>query len=323
MQPFVPYHYSKGFLWDNLESARSALGLSKADVAASLGINSKQYAVATNARPNMKLSNAFYYAVAVGLTLDEAIRGVEESCFLRYLKHHKIDFASLPVDSIIRMYPYKALIATFDSFISVCPDYRLRTVICNCMAMDKANLMQFFYGPTGVEEDFNLLFNSMSVADPVDLFCQNGLTRELRRFGTKQNFAERIGLTLGQLSRYLNYTENREKNTSYKRIETVPLLDKVLDICNCIEVNLDQMLKPLFVIDDFIDLRLKDAVDDSDKMYYFRVSFDYFSSVFRALPVLNPIVNRYCAATEDVRKHFFELSQKKRLISTFFPMRNR
>lgn len=309
MQPFVPYHYSKQLLWDNLESARSALGQSKADVAASLGINSKQYAVATNARPNMKLSNAFYYAVAVGLTLDEAVRGAQESCFSRFLKQHIIDFKSQPSDSIIRKYPYKTLIATYGNFVALCPDKRLREVIQNCIKMSKADLMQFFYR-TGAGEDFNLLYDSMSVADPIDLFCQNGLSRELRRFSSKQEFAEHIGLTLGQLSRYLNYAENKEKDTSDKRIETVPLLDKVLDICNCIEVNLDQMLKPLFVYDDFIDLRLKDAVDDSDKMYYFRVSFDYFSSVFRALPVLNPIVNRYCAATEDVRKHFFELSQK-------------
>lgn len=309
MQPFVPYHYSKGFLWDNLESARSALSLSKADVAASLGINSKQYAVATNARPNMKLSNAFYYAVAVGLTLDEAIRGAQESCFSRFLKQHIIDFKSQPSDSIIRKYPYKTLIATYGNFVALCPDKRLREVIQNCIKMSKADLMQFFYR-TGAGEDFNLLYDSMSVADPVDLFCQNGLARECRRYSSKQKFATRIGLTLGQLSRYLNYTGNKILNPTDKRIATVPLLDKVLNICNSLNVGIDEMMKPLFMFDDFIDLRLKDAVDDSDKMYYFRVSFDYFSSVFRALPVLNPIVNRYCAATEDVRKHFFELSQK-------------
>lgn len=310
MQQFIKYHYDNEIVWKNLEEARLSIGISKTDVATSLRINPKQYAVSSNAKPTMKLNNAFLFSVAVGLTLDEAVRGVEESCFLRYLKHHKIDFASLPTDSIIRMYPYKALIATFDSFVALCPDKRLREVIQNCIKMSKADLMQFFYRAVGVREDFNLLYDSMSVADPIDLFCQNGLSRELRRFSSKQEFAEHIGLTLGQLSRYLNYAENKEKDTSDKRIETVPLLDKVLDICNCIEVNLDQMLKPLYVYDDFIDLRLKDAVDDSDKMYYFRVSFDYFSSVFRALPVLNPIVNRYCAATEDVRKHFFELSQK-------------
>lgn len=310
MQQFIKYHYDNEIVWKNLEEARLSIGISKTDVATSLRINPKQYAVSSNAKPTMKLNNAFLFSVAVGLTLDEAVRGVEESCFLRYLKHHKIDFASLPTDSIIRIYPYKALISTFDSFVALCPDKRLREVIQNCIKMSKADLMQFFYRTVGVRGDFNLLYDSMSVADPIDLFCQNGLSRELRRFSSKQEFAEHIGLTLGQLSRYLNYAENKEKDTSDKRIETVPLLDKVLDICNCIKVNLDQMLKPLYVYDDFIDLRLKDAVDDSDKMYYFRVSFDYFSSVFRALPVLNPIVNRYCAATEDVRKHFFELSQK-------------
>lgn len=310
MQQFIKYHYDNEIVWKNLEEARLSIGISKTDVATSLRINPKQYAVSSNAKPTMKLNNAFLFSVAVGLTLDEAVRGVEESSFLRYLKHHKIDFASLPTDSIIRRYPYKTMIVTFDSFVAFCPDNRLREVVQNCVKKSKSDLMQFFYRTVGVGEDFNLLYDSMSVADPVDLFCQNGLSRELRRFSSKQEFAEHIGLTLGQLSRYLNYAENKEKDTSDKRIETVPLLDKVLDICNCIGVNLDQMLKPLYVYDDFIDLRLKDAVDDSDKMYYFRVSFDYFSSVFRALPVLNPIVNRYCAATEDVRKHFFELSQK-------------
>lgn len=310
MQPFVPYHYSKQLLWDNLESARSALGQSKADVAASLGINSKQYAVAANARPNMKLNNAFLFSVAVGLTLDEAIRGSQESCFSRFLKQHIIDFKSQPSDSIIRKYPYKTLIATYDNFVALCPDKRLREVIQNCIKMSKADLMQFFYRTAGTGRNFNLLYDSMSVADPVDLFCQNGLSRELRRFSSKQEFAEHIGLTLGQLSRYLHYAENKDKEAPDKRIETVPLLNKVLDICNCIGVNLDQMLKPLYVYDDFIDLRLKDAVNDSDKMYYFRVSYDHFSNILQALPVLYPIVNCFCAASDDNRKYIYELSQK-------------
>ncbi len=309
MQQFVPYQYDKETLWDSLESARFVLGFSKADVAASLNMNSKQYAVATNAKPNMKLSNAFFFAAAVGLTIDEAVRGVRESCFSKFLKRSGIDFATLPADSIVRRYPYKALIATFDSFIAVCPDDRLRDVICNCMTMGKADFMQFFYRTAGAEEDFNSLYESMAVADPVDLFGQNGLSREMHRYRSKQEFAARIGLTLGQLSRYLNYSENKGLQPVEKKIATVPLLDKVLNICNSLHVSIDEMMKPLFVYDDFIDLRLELAVDDSDKMFYFRKSFDHFSNIFQALPVLFPIVNRFCASSGDNRKRILELSK--------------
>lgn len=309
MQQFVPYQYDKETLWDSLESARFVLGFSKADVAASLNMNSKQYAVATNAKPNMKLSNAFFFAAAVGLTIDEAVRGVRESCFSKFLKRSGIDFATRPADSIVRRYPYKALIATFDSFIAVCPDDRLRDVICNCMEMGKADLMQFFYRVVGAEEDFNRLAESAAVADPVDLFGQNGLAREMRRYGSKQEFAAHIGLTLGQLARYLNYTGNKGLQPADQKIATVPLLDKVLNICNILHVGIDEMMKPLFIFDDFIDSRLETAVDDSDKMYYFRLSFDHFSNIFQALPVLYPIVHRFCAATDDNRKHILKLSK--------------
>lgn len=311
MQQFIPYRYDKEALWDNLERSRSALGLSKTDVASSLQINPKQYAVAANNRPNMKLSTAFFYAVSVGLTLDEASRGIEESRFLHLLHQNDLDFISLPEDCLLRSYPYKGLIPTFVGFLSQAPDYFLCATIINALVMARADLMQFFYRVVGADADFNSLFESRAVADPVDLFGENGLHRELRRFASKQEFASHIGLTLGQLSRYLNYMDNKGLQPAEKRIETVPLLDKVLDICNSLKVGIDHMLKPLFIFDDFIDLRLESATNDSDKMFYFRLSFDHFSRIFQALPVLFPIVNRYCATTEDNRQRIFDLSRPK------------
>lgn len=309
MQQFIPYKYDKEALWDTLERSRSALGLSKADVAASLRINSKQYAVASKSRPNMKLSNAFFYAVAVGLTLDEAVRGIEESRFLSFLHQNDLDFTSLPEDSILRSYPYKGLIPTFIGFLAQAPDKLLYATAINVVTMAKSDLMQFFYRVVGVQTDFNSLFESRAVADPVDLFGENGLHRELRRFASKQEFASYIGLTLGQLSRYLNYMDNKDLQPAEKKIETIPLLDKVLGICNILEVGIDQMMKPLFIFDDFIDLRLESATNDSDKMFYFRLSFDHFTNVFQALPVLYPVVNRFCGATAENRKIIYDLSQ--------------
>lgn len=309
MQPFVQYVYDKLFLWDNLERSRSALGISKTDVAASLQINPKQYAVSSKNRPNMKLSTAFFYAVAVGLTLDEAVRGIEESRFLSFLHQNDLDFTSLPEDSILRSYPYKGLIPTFIGFLAQAPDKLLYATAINVVTMAKSDLMQFFYRVVGVQTDFNSLFESRAVADPVDLFGENGLHRELRRFASKQEFASYIGLTLGQLSRYLNYMDNKDLQPAEKKIETIPLLDKVLGICNILEVGIDQMMKPLFIFDDFIDLRLESATNDSDKMFYFRLSFDHFSRIFQALPVLCPIVNRYCGETAENRERIYNLSK--------------
>lgn len=312
MQQFVPYQYDKNIIWDSIETARFSLGLSKVDVATALQINSKQYAVTSNSRPNMQLSNAFLYTVAVGLSLDEAIRGTEESCFIRFLYQNGLSFDQLPADSLIRHTPYKGLIPTFIDFVSLSPDNRLSATIINAVAMPKADMMQFFYRVVGTEvEDFNDLFESMSVADPVDLFGENGLHRELMKYSSKQEFASHIGLTLGQLSRYLNYTENKRLQHSGKKIATVPLLDKTISICNVLHVGINEMMKPLFLFDDFIDSRLETAIDYSDKMYYFRSSFDYFSSVFQALPVLYPIVHRFCGATEETRKRIYELSQPR------------
>lgn len=309
MHQFAPYQYNKETFWDSLETARSALGISKADVAGSLHINPKQYAVAANSKPNMKLTNAFLYAAAVGLSLDEAVRGAAESRFLRVLQQNDINLTSLPSDSIVRSFPYKGLIPTFVDFVALSPDKRLQTTIISAITMSKADLMQFFYRVAGTEADFNRLFSSMSVADPMDLFVQNGLAREMRRYGSKQEFAVRIGLTLGQLLRYLNHTENKNLQSADQKIATVPLLDKVLNICNSLQVSIDGMMKPLFIFDDFVDIRLESAVDDSDKMYYFRRSFDYFSNIFQALPVLYPIVHRFCASSEDGRKRICDLSE--------------
>ena len=310
MQQFIPYRYDKEALWDNLERSRSALGLSKTDVASSLQINPKQYAVAANNRPNMRLSNAFYYAVAVGLTLDEAVRGIEESRFFSFLRQYNLVFSALPADSLLRSYPYKGLIPTFISFLSQAPDNLLCAMIVNAVIMAKSDLMQFFYRVVGVNTDFNSMFESRAVADPVDLFGENGLRRELRRFASKQEFASYIGLTLGQLSRYINHIDNKGLQPAEKKIETVPLLDKVLDICNSLKVDIDHMLKPLFIFDDFIDLRLESAANDSDKMFFFRLSFDHFTNIFQALPVLYPIVNRYCGASDEKRNHILELSRQ-------------
>ena len=310
MQQFEAYNYSKETFWENIDSARISLGLSKADVSLLLRQNSKQFAVALKAKPTMKLTNAFDYSVAVGLSLDEAVRGSKESRFLKLLHQHSISYTSLPVDSIFRSYPYKALLATFDEFVALCPDSRLEAIITNCFTMAQSELMQFFYQIVGVDSDFLTLFSSTAVADPVDLFGANGLHRELGFYASKHAFAEHIGLTLGQLSRYLNYTENKTRSSNGKRIETVPLLDKVLDICNRLGVGVDELLKPLFVFDDFIDPRLGTAVEESEKMYYFRLSFEHFTNVFQALPVLYPVVNRFCGATAENRKIIYDLSQQ-------------
>lgn len=310
MQQFEAYNYSKETFWENVDNARISLGLSKSDVSSLLKQNSKQFAVTLKAKPTMKLTNAFYYSVVVGLSLDEAVRGFKESRFFNLLHQNNISFTSLPVDSIIRTYPYKALLATFDEFVSLCPDSRLKALIVNCFTMQQSELMQFFYRSVGVDFDFNALYSSDAVADPVDLFGANGLHRTMGFYASRQAFAEHIGLTLGQLSRYLNYSENKTRGYYGKRIETVPLLDKVLDICNRLGVGVDELLKPLFVFDDFIDPRLGTAVEESEKMYYFRLSFEHFTNVFQALPVLYPVVNRFCGATAENRKIIYDLSQQ-------------
>ncbi len=303
---FEKYEYEPRLFLESIDNARETLGIKKNELSTSLGFKPGYFSTSLSEKANMRLVNAFRFSSAVGITLDEAIRGKTDTRFQRFLKERGILYDDLPSDCILRKYIYKAIIPSFYDAIAFSGNEKLVDLIWRCLTMDSQRLFQFFYlviesgspkkafaGIEDFDHDFNTLYNSQDHPNVIGLFGEHGLHHEMFRLFLQDNkpeFAEKAGLSLSQLYKYLHAFENTERTV------TEPQLGRVVDICNRLDADIDLMLSPCYSIERFSNINLNDYDYEGQARrldVWHERFFITFRNAFSALKLLQVIENYY------------------------------
>lgn len=325
---FEKYEYKPEVFLESIDRARVTLGIKKNELSTSLGFKPGYFSTSLSEKANMRLVNAFRFSSAVGITLNEAIRGKTDTRFQKFLNERGVRYDDLPSDCILRTYTYKAIIPSFYDAIAFSGNEDLIDLIWKCMTMDSQRLFQFFYltiengspkkafaGLEGFDRDFNALYKSQEYPNIVGLFGEHGLNHEMyRRFLQKKKpeFAKIAGLSLSQLYKYLHAFNNTEKTI------TEPQLGRVVDICNRLDADIDLMISPCYSIERFSNINL-DVYDNQGSIRRLEVWHEHFFATFRnafsALKLLQVIENYYwyiCVydRDEEQAKSMVELARR-------------
>ena len=307
------YTYSRETFWTSIDQARKRLGYKKNQFSGMLNASPGYFSTCLNDLTDMKISYAWKYAAAVGLTLDEAVRGDGRNRYLDFLEKRHIPYDKLPEDSIMKSYLYKSLIPTIFDAADFCKDRKVLDVVKSCLLMDGQHLFQFFYKVfhsdhinekkdwmTNYPQDYNELRNSMMMPDVNDLFWTHGVHHKIGEEGLlgdlnglshgakMRGFAERLGISLGQLYKYLRIGEHKAGTT------TEPRLSRVIEICNALNVNVDTMIEPCHSFVTFSNIGwIEPQLYDTDFTFWEKHFLRNFRGPFHALPLLFVIINEY------------------------------
>ncbi len=321
---FKEYRYEPERFWNTLDETRERLGIRKYDLSRILGKKESYYASSLTHGSDMKLSTAYKLSSAVGLTLDEAFRGETKGVFVRFLEEQSIDLGKLPEDSLLRTYPHKALIPTFFRACSVCRDSNVVDIVSYCLKTDVQHLFMYFFKTSyGYAEsrvydwmgpdprDFNdLRYDYESMPNILQQFWQGGVKRSfgmavgfdkaLKPRGKEiQEFSERLGLPAAQMYKYL---QGMDDNTT--KVVAEPKLSRIADICNALSMNIDDMVEPIYSIDRWVggyESSYRDHDNEFD-LWHDRF-FINFRNIFRALPLLQAVIDNYRLMRYPVNKN--------------------
>ncbi len=311
---FKGYEYNPELLWNTLDAARIQLGIRKNELSNTIGRMESFYAAYMFKKPDMKLTTAFKLASAVGLTLDEALRGESNGVFFKYLDAKGLEINDLPKDSILRSFPFKSLIPTFHSASELCFDHNIGELVSHCLTADIHHLSMLFlmsspnneisrvydwmgYEPKDFDElryDYDTLPNILQQFWSGGVHYQFGRTigfDKLTKATGKEmrEFAEKLGISVTQLYRYLH---GMEDDTT--KIVAEPKLSRIVEICNVLGVNFDDMVEPIYSFNRWTGGYI-DAFRDPDNEFSLWHSRFYvaFRNTFKALPILQAIIDNY------------------------------
>ncbi len=308
-----PYEYSRQTYWESIDRARERLGLKKNQFSRMLGATPGYFSTCLNDLTDMKISYAWKYAAAVGLTLDEAIRGDGRNSYIDFLASKHISYERLPEDSMLRSYLYKSLIPTLFQAVDLCRDRNIVDIVKGCLMMDDKHLFQFFYKifrsdyadnreswAQDYPQDYNGLRESLMKPAVNELFWLNGVHHKIGEEGLlgeleqqskgarMKAFAQKLGISLGQLYKYQRIGENSAGTT------TEPRLSRVVEICNALGANVDEMIEPCHSIKTYANADLHVYQEyDTDFTVWKKRFFRIFQNNFHALPLIAMIINQY------------------------------
>lgn len=120
-------------------------------------------------------------------------------------------------------------------------------------------------------------------------------------------FAERLGITVGQLYKYVR--QNSRDDDPERRKAPEPRLGRSVAICNAINTDIDYMLEPVYSIRNWsnVDLDTETAFSTPFSRWYDRF-YKQFRNTFRAFPLLHILIERYCSLTEAERDEMESLA---------------
>ncbi len=325
---FITYDYEPKAVWQAIERERERLGFRKTEVSKRFHAPDSYYANCLASYPDMRLSVAVKMTAVVGLTLDEALRGADVSRYQHFLDSNSIKYERLPKDCLLRRYNLKSVIPTFYSAIELCKDPRLVSMVQSTLIMEERCLSQFFFTmvPTGsiayttewmrdCPMDYTLLDRDAPPGyDFVDVqkqFWRGGVYHQIgtqvgfenfEKFDSvyTPRFAERLGISVGQLYKYVRDEDEASGENRKKAPE--PRLGRSVAICNAINTDIDYMLEPVYSIRNWsnVDLDTETAFSTPFSRWYDRF-YKQFRSTFRAFPLLQFLVERYRTLNENER----------------------
>ncbi len=322
------YMYSRETFWTSIDRAREKLGYKKNQFSRMLDASPGYFSTCLNDLTDMKISYAWKYAAAVGLTLDEAVRGDGRNRYMDFLEKRHVSYNELPKDSIMKSYLYKSLLPTIYDAADFCRDPNVLDIVKSCLLMDGQHLFQFFFmlfrsdyvreikdWMQDYPQDFNNLKNSLMKPDVNDLFWRNGVHHKIGEEGLlgdsnslsngakMRGFAERLGISLGQLYKYLRIGDNKTG------IKTEPRLSRVIEICNALDGNVDAMIEPCYSFATFSNISWMELQQyDTEFSFWERYFLRNFREPFHALPLLFVIINQYGCLAESERKTMTEMA---------------
>ena len=140
----LPNNYSKESYWNAIDASRERLGYRKNQFSKMLGATPGYFSTCLNDLTDMKISYAWKYAAAVGLTLDEAVKNDGRNRYFDFLDKQHLDYEKLPNDCLLKFIRYKSLIPTLFDAVDLCRDRNLMDVIKSCLIMSSEKLFMFF-----------------------------------------------------------------------------------------------------------------------------------------------------------------------------------
>lgn len=310
-----PYEYTNETVWKSIDYSRQYLGYTKKELAEEIGISPTFFSDCMRNKPDMRLSVAVAFTSAVGLSLDDAVRGDGENTYLRFLRNHGMDYYSLPKDSLLRSLSRKALIPTFYAAIDFCRDTRIKTIIYACLRMPSRSLYFYFRtvmgsdyypGPNldwmdGIPMDFDSLCKYVCQPKVSPLFW-NGVRHEFEiqdifpeQSFEAQIFADKLGLSVGQITKYL-----RNSRGETEKSNSEPRLKRATEICNNLGRDLDFLLEPVYSLQKwfFVDVDSRQGEFWTPFEKWYNQFYIGFRNAFRTFLILQVFVERFHCVSE-------------------------